>query len=154
MKCSEFNPNYEVKPGEIILENCYHTPLAKPPAPFGSAMARAMIPARTVPRVDSMPFFTHSKVKKRGLVMESPVNDDGRCESCGGACCSSFPSVDISWQEYERLRDLGACRLHFSLTGHHQLIIENGCEFLTEGRCAIYEHRPQICRLFFCRDLP
>ena len=88
-----------------------------------------------VPRVDSMPFFTRSKVKKRGLVMESPVTDDGRCESCGGKCCSSFPSVNLSWQEYEHLREMGARRLLFSLREHHQLIIENGCEFLSEGRC-------------------
>ena len=99
-----------------------------------------------------MQFFSRDKPKKHGMLLDGPINDDGRCVSCGGKCCSSFPSVDLTWNEYERLRELGAIRLHFSLSGHHKLIIENGCDFLTAGRCAIYESRPDICRRFFCRD--
>ncbi len=101
-----------------------------------------------------MRFTGRAKTKKHGILLDAPVDDDGRCRNCDGACCRSFPSVDLSWDEYERLRNLGATRLHFSLTGHCSLIIENGCEFLTAGRCSIYQHRPDVCRRFFCQDYP
>ncbi|GAW67291.1 hypothetical protein GPEL0_01r3041 [Geoanaerobacter pelophilus] len=67
-------------------------------------------------------------------------------------CCRSFPNVDLSWGEYQLLERLGATRLHFSLYGPHKLIIENGCEFLVDNRCGIYEQRPEICRRFICRS--
>jgi Fe-S-cluster containining protein len=94
----------------------------------------------------------HPRRRKHGALLDHPLDDDGRCRECDGACCRSFPSVPLSWDEYEQLRNLGATRLQFSLTGHHLLIIENGCEFLTGGRCRIYHHRPDVCRRFFCRD--
>ncbi|HEY6009806.1 MAG TPA: YkgJ family cysteine cluster protein [Geobacteraceae bacterium] len=99
-----------------------------------------------------MPFTRPGKTKKHGLLLDVPVDDDGRCRNCGGLCCRSFPTVNITWTEYETLRDLGARRLHFSLRGEHRLIIENGCEFLVAGRCAIYGQRPEVCRRFFCQD--
>ncbi len=99
-----------------------------------------------------MRFAGRAKTKKHGILLDAPVDDDGRCRNCDGACCRSFPSVDLSWDEYERLRNLGATRLHFSLTGRCSLIIENGCEFLAAGRCSIYQDRPDVCRRFFCQD--
>ncbi len=99
-----------------------------------------------------MLFFGRTKVKKHGMLMDHPVDDDGRCRECDGACCRAFASVNLTWPEYERLRSLGAHRLDFSLTGQHRLIIENGCEFLAAGSCSIYDDRPDTCRRFFCRD--
>ncbi|KAF0215917.1 MAG: hypothetical protein FD174_3927 [Geobacteraceae bacterium] len=99
-----------------------------------------------------MQFNGRSKTRKHGALLDRPVDDDSRCKGCDGACCRSFPNVDLSWSEYEKLKALGANRLHFSLTGHHKLVIENGCEFLADGKCAIYEHRPDVCRRFICRD--
>ena len=99
-----------------------------------------------------MGFFDPVKAKKHGMLLDLPVDDDGRCRSCDGACCRSFPSVELSWDEYQQLLGLGARRLHFSLNGRHRLIIENGCEFLAAGRCTIYEDRPNVCRRFFCRE--
>ncbi|MBJ6725566.1 YkgJ family cysteine cluster protein [Geomesophilobacter sediminis] len=92
------------------------------------------------------------KLKKHGLLLDHAIDDDGRCRECGGACCRSFPSVPLTFEEYQRLTVLGSGRLHFSLTGRHLLIIENGCEFLSDGHCSIYEHRPDVCRRFFCSD--
>ncbi len=92
-----------------------------------------------------------SKVKWHGMLLDMPVDDPSCCRNCDGACCRSFPSVDLTWDEYEHLMALGASRLHFSLTGHHKLLIENGCEFLVAGRCSIYDHRPDVCRRFICR---
>ncbi len=100
-----------------------------------------------------MNWTSRTKVRKHGLLLDAPVDDDGRCLTCGGACCSAFPSVELTWDEFQRLMELGARRLEFSLTGHPQLMIENGCEFLASGRCAIYADRPDVCRRFFCRDL-
>ncbi len=100
-----------------------------------------------------MNWTNRTKVKKHGLLLEGPVDDDGRCQTCGGACCRAFPAVELTWDEFQRLTALGARRLEFSLTGHHQLLIENGCEFLASGRCAIYSDRPDVCRRFYCQDL-
>lgn len=86
------------------------------------------------------------------MLLDAPVDDDYRCRDCGGACCRSFPSVEITLEEYRRLTSLGARRLEFSLSGRYRLVIENGCEFLNGGRCSIYHDRPEICRRFFCRD--
>ncbi|GLI40116.1 YkgJ family cysteine cluster protein [Geobacter hydrogenophilus] len=97
-----------------------------------------------------MPWIDHTRVKRHGLLLEQPADDPAPCRKCGGACCRAFPSVSLSWEEYERLRALGASRLHFSLAGHHLLIIENGCEFLVAGRCTIYADRPDVCRRFIC----
>ncbi len=99
-----------------------------------------------------MSWNRRSGTKKHGILLDSPLDDDGRCRECGGACCRAFISVPLTWDEYVRLEGLGATRLQFSLTGHHSLVIENGCEFLSHGRCTIYAHRPDVCRRFFCSD--
>lgn len=93
----------------------------------------------------------HGK-KLHGILLDMPQDGDERCQACGGVCCSSFAAVEITWEEYERLRSLGASRLQLSLYGPHRLQIDCGCEFLAEGRCSIYEHRPDICRRFTCRE--
>jgi hypothetical protein len=93
-----------------------------------------------------------TRTKLHGILLDRPLENPDRCRDCAGACCRSFPSVPLAWPEYERLRDLGARRLHFSLNGQHQLIIEDGCEFLAAGRCSIYPDRPEVCRRFYCSD--
>ena len=98
------------------------------------------------------PFFLRPEAKRRCLLFDHPVEDKERCLDCDGECCRSFPAVEITWTEFERLKTLGSNRLYFSLTGRHKLIIENGCEFLCEGKCSIYNSRPEVCRRFLCRD--
>jgi len=93
-----------------------------------------------------------AKTKKHGKLLEHPADDDLRCRNCDGACCRAFPSVALTWSEYEELRMMGATRLQFSIFGPHKLIIDNGCEFLVNGRCSIYAHRPDVCRRFICTD--
>jgi Fe-S-cluster containining protein len=92
-------------------------------------------------------------VKRRGVLRERSVDDDWRCRACDGVCCRSFVAVELTWAEYETLERLGARRLEFSLTRHHKLVIDGGCEFLVGGRCGIYEHRPEVCRRFICDDV-
>lgn len=97
-------------------------------------------------------FSGRTKTKKHGMLLDAPVDDATRCRTCDGLCCRSFTDVELTWEEYQTLLGLGASRLHFSLTGPHRLIIENGCEFLDSGQCSIYGERPAVCRRFFCRD--
>ncbi|WP_136515110.1 YkgJ family cysteine cluster protein [Geomonas edaphica] len=101
-----------------------------------------------------MLFARHHKDKRHGLLLDHPLDDPSCCRECAALCCRSFPNIDLTWEEYLRLEELGATRLHFSLYGPHKLIIENGCEFLDGNRCGIYEARPAICRRFFCRPAP
>jgi uncharacterized protein len=96
--------------------------------------------------------FLRPEAKRHCLLFDHPVENDERCLGCEGECCRSFPAVEITWTEFERLKTLGSNRLYFSLTGRHKLIIENGCEFLLGGKCSIYSSRPDVCRRFICRD--
>jgi Fe-S-cluster containining protein len=90
-----------------------------------------------------------ARIRKRGLLLDRAIDNDPPCRDCDGVCCRSFPSVSLSWGEYERLRALGAQRLQFTFAGAW-LIIENGCEFQIGARCGIYPHRPEVCRRFVC----
>lgn len=97
-----------------------------------------------------MHILTVHKKQYHGILLDTPCDGNDRCQECGGVCCNSFANIEISWEEYERLQELGAKRLQLSLYGHHILDIEYGCEFLVDGRCSIYEARPDICRRFIC----
>jgi hypothetical protein len=88
--------------------------------------------------------------KRLGFIADAPVEGDPRCRTCGADCCRSFASVPLAWDEYERLRALGAQRLELSLHGAHLLVIDGACEFLVDGRCSIYAERPELCRRFIC----
>jgi len=89
------------------------------------------------------------RIRRRGILLGEPVANHPRCATCDGACCRSFQSVALSWEEYARLRALGATRLAFSLSGAF-LLIENGCEYQVGARCRIYDSRPDVCRRFLC----
>jgi uncharacterized protein len=100
-----------------------------------------------------MDLFRSRRAKKHGMLVDEPVDGNDHCLGCDAACCRGFPSVELTHQEYATLERLGAARLEFLLDGRHYLIIENGCEFLEDGRCSIYEQRPSICRRFTCREI-
>lgn len=91
--------------------------------------------------------------RRRGLLQDIPLDNNERCRHCAADCCRGFPSVELSADEFTVLKDLGAVRLTFTLTGRFYLLIENGCEFLIANRCAIYAQRPAICRRFICTDV-
>lgn len=99
-----------------------------------------------------MPFTNRQKTKRRGRLLDRPRDGGEICQGCGGACCRSFSDVELSWEEFERLHELGARCLHLSLVGPPRLVIDYNCEFLIDGRCGIYESRPDICRRFTCID--
>lgn len=97
-------------------------------------------------------FGRHLPVKRRGRLLDTPLDDNVRCRNCAADCCRGFPSVELSADEFALLEKLGANRLEFTLSGHFYLLIENGCEFLVNNRCTIYAQRPAICRRFICVD--
>jgi len=63
------------------------------------------------------------------------------CEICGGACCKSFVLWKSLWKD-----DIANW---FALHG-----VDEGkgvrfpveCSALKDGRCSIYEHRPELCQ--------
>ena len=97
-------------------------------------------------------FGRTSPAKRRGLLLNVPLNNNERYHNYATNCCRGFPSVELSAEEFAALQTIGAIRLEFTLTGHFYLLIENGCEFLVDNRCAIYAQRPAICRRFICTD--
>jgi hypothetical protein len=99
-----------------------------------------------------MDLFRTKRVKKHGRLLDKPLDGCKQCIGCDADCCRGFPSVELTPDEYTTLELLGAVRLEFLLSGRHYLIIENGCEFLVNNRCRIYDHRPDICRRFTCVD--
>lgn len=99
-----------------------------------------------------MVLFRAKRVKRHGILRDTPLDGGERCRNCSADCCQGFPSVELSAEEYAHLESLGASRLSFTLDERYYLLIENGCEFLADNRCAIYSMRPRICRLFTCED--
>jgi len=99
----------------------------------------------------NMLWFSRSKNRKHGVLLDYQSDGDSLCTECDAACCRSFPAVDITALEHSYLSSIGATRLQFSLIGRHKLLIENGCEFLSKGKCSIYQHRPDICQRFMCQ---
>jgi len=99
-----------------------------------------------------MNLFRREREKRRGILLDEGVDGGDRCRECDAACCRGFPTVELTPDEYATLERLGATRLEYLLSGRYYLIIENGCEFLTNNRCGIYPQRPAICRRFTCRD--
>lgn len=99
-----------------------------------------------------MLFFADKRKKRHGILLDNPRENEARCASCAADCCRGFPSIELDAAEYSLMETLGAKRLEFTLDGRFYLIIENGCEFLDNNRCAIYEQRPRICRIFTCKD--
>lgn len=56
----------------------------------------------------------------------------GPCEECGGACCGIILFSRWEWEQIEDKRHA----------------VSDTCPYLEDGRCAIYDKRPIICRLF------
>ena len=91
--------------------------------------------------------------------MEAALRDEAPIAvPCGGctACCTSSQFVHIGPDEVDTLAHIPA-ELLFPAPGRprgHVLLgydEEGHCPMLIEGRCSIYEHRPQTCRTYDCR---
>ncbi len=90
--------------------------------------------------------------------LRSEQASDVPCKGCT-ACCTSSQFVHIGPDEIETLARIPS-ELLFPAPGWpagHVVMgyDENGrCPMLADGRCSIYEDRPQTCRTYDCRVFP
>jgi len=76
------------------------------------------------------------------------------CRECGGKCCQYFCFQIDEPDSFEEFDDIRWFLLHENITVHIDegdwyISIANRCRALEEdGRCAIYDDRPLICRRY------
>ena len=85
-------------------------------------------------------------------------NGTGANVPCGDctACCSSSYFIHIKPEETEALARIGkdAVTQASGLPKGHMLMgydAEGLCPQMNQGKCAVYAHRPQTCRIYDCR---
>jgi len=66
------------------------------------------------------------------------------CETCGGACCSHIALLFSDMTE-DRKTWLAA---HGVIIDGNEAVFPMPCRWLRDGRCSIYDARPNICRDF------
>lgn len=86
-----------------------------------------------------------------GVVVDRSCN--GKCACCGECCSDILP---LTKSEISKLRNF-VRRTNFKATTHicapSMATYDMTCPFLTkENKCAVYDIRPQVCRLFKCWD--
>lgn len=93
-----------------------------------------------------------------GITFEDPIDftDNGKCRDCGNCCGNIIP---VAEKDVENIRKYIA-RHHIRpakplfLKGPYAMpTIHNDCPFLLDRddhRCAIYEVRPAVCRMYTC----
>lgn len=77
---------------------------------------------------------------------------DPRCERCRGACCESLtltihPS-SLDFQRFLELRSVPQRDGDAPLGTSFRRNFEVPCKALIDGRCSVYEFRPNVCELF------
>jgi uncharacterized protein len=73
------------------------------------------------------------------------------CSACG-MCCNGVLFQAVSLQASDSVKELKALGLRLK-TKRNQTSFPQPCLALRHSCCAIYEHRPQRCRLFNCQQL-
>lgn len=89
----------------------------------------------------------------RNLLEPCSVTDftvDGACAKCG-ACCSTF--LPLTAKEIKRLRSW--VKKHSYKPTSVLDALDITCPFLDKdtARCACYEIRPEVCRVFLCKTM-
>jgi len=67
-----------------------------------------------------------------------------KCLECGGKCCCDLILV----HESDRLYDTEYVEVYFANLKKMKNTLENKCILLSNGRCSLYEKRPEECRVF------
>ena len=79
---------------------------------------------------------------------------DKFCLACGGKCCTN---ILLTQRDINRIQNLGYDPGTFVVDKHWMKCLWVGCKafcfFLKEGRCAIYNCRPELCHRFICFQL-
>ena len=81
------------------------------------------------------------------------VTSDNKCSFCRGSTCCTYLTHQLDTPRSMEDFDLLLWQLSHANTQVYKdedgwfLLINNRClHLLSDGRCAIYEHRPQVCR--------
>lgn len=76
-----------------------------------------------------------------------------RLSKCKAQCCYNIPFENNELERFHHkivnpvLAIVPICNLHLTMTS--EKLEENKCPFLRQdGKCNIYENRPEICRMF------
>lgn len=77
------------------------------------------------------------------------------CSECDGHCCSRFSAVDITEEEAKFLESKypGSTNKEKNNWNLEMRLNNNTCVKLKDGKCSIYEDRPNVCRRFRCIDM-
>lgn len=84
---------------------------------------------------------------------------DGKCSGCGNCCSNYLPLSKDEIRDIKYYIRLKGIREQRHVVGPlAKPLIDLTCPFLDETKpdkkCAIYEHRPEICRTFMCNVPP
>ncbi len=92
---------------------------------------------------------------------EALLGDSGTDVACGDCigCCSSSYFIHIKPEEtkvFEQMRKVVLVTAPGRPKGHKLMGYDKKgfCPMLVNGKCSIYEHRPQTCRNYDCRVFP
>lgn len=73
------------------------------------------------------------------------------CAACG-MCCNGVMFYSVNLQPEDSERDLKTLGLRLKIR-KKQAFLPQPCPAHRDSACSIYEHRPQRCRLFNCKQL-
>jgi Fe-S-cluster containining protein len=89
------------------------------------------------------------KKNKRSRLLKEPVS--GLCPpDCCECCTDWFSHLRLTKEEYDFLKEHGAKHLNFKGKTYMLEITDGRCEFLENGKCKIYNERPDVCKRFLC----
>jgi len=76
--------------------------------------------------------------------------DDLDCPPGGCTMCCSYPRTTVKEADDKRIRDNveNPVPLNIDAEGVPWLDTSEGCPYLKDGACSIYDHRPDVCYLF------
>ncbi len=93
-----------------------------------------------------MESFARSVYDELARSSDVKVLYNGDCRGCG-ECCSRF--LPLSDHDIERIREFSTA--HNIQQSQERAEIDLLCPYLTEEKmCAIYDARPDICRIYRC----
>lgn len=75
---------------------------------------------------------------------------DIQCFQCG-KCCHILPSVRITREEFEILKQFGEPNVVPAVNDRFDLILP--CQYQKDNKCTVWDVRPCMCRMWHCGKL-
>lgn len=91
--------------------------------------------------------MTHSSGAGEG----GKLSDGSPCLRHGCVSCCIETEMPLTEEDLKRIEKLGFKRIDFTVEAEGETRLKNRgkmCYFLEDGRCMIYENRPEGCRIF------